>query len=81
MKSGVFDVRRDFSDFLRQTAEVDSYPDYFAAGNRRNDSFNTIRTLVSQAIPLPTGREILIEEDNSNWHDEPLCRMRTRWCF
>jgi hypothetical protein len=42
MKNGVLDVRRDFSAFLRQTAEVDSYPDFFAAGNRRNDSFDTI---------------------------------------
>jgi hypothetical protein len=48
MESGVFDARRDFSAFLRQTAEVDSYPDCFAAGKRRNDSVSTNRTVVSQ---------------------------------
>jgi hypothetical protein len=49
-ESGVLDFRRDFSAFLRQTAEVDSYPDYFASGNRRNDSFDTIRTLVALRV-------------------------------
>jgi hypothetical protein len=52
MKSGAFDSRRDFSAFLRRKAEVHSYPDFFAAGNRRNDSVDSTRTFVSLGASL-----------------------------